>query len=411
MLSTIVTAVEPIFKQWYSSSYKTMFYRDRPAMGMIARERAGGEQVKQAIKIAQGAGQSATYQNADTNTSLSTRRPFLGDWGKDYSLAKVQNDLIELSENNKGAIVKALVDETETAVEALALRFERDLFRSGYGELGTVASGQGTTTITLTLRADAQNFFPSQVLVAASGVGSGTLRSAGATAVLTGVDRDAGTISSGSNFTAQIAALAANDILFQQGDRSNVASPTPLKVVGFSGWLPLVAPVGGDNFFGVDRSIDPTSLAGVRVDGRGKPVSQAIYDLAVRIGENGGAPDVAFASFDDFGKLATELENRAVYDNIMGAGLTISYEAITIAGPKGRIKVFPDTFCPADRLFVITKRDWTIYCGGGADPMYPSLKGVSLLDVYNDDAVQLRHKTLAQLMCAAPGHSGVAQRQ
>jgi hypothetical protein len=410
MLATITAAIEPIFKQWYAKSYVNMFYRDRPLMGMIAKERAGGEQVKQPIKITQGAGQSATYTNADTNTSLSNRRPFFADWGKDYSLAKVQNDLIELSESNTGAIVKALADETESAVEALALRFERDCFRSGYGDLGVVSVTPAALALTLTLRADAQNFFAGQVLVAAPAVNTGVLISGGATAVVSSVDRDAGIVYSATNWVAQIAALVATNVLFQQGDRTSAATPVPLKVVGLGGWLPLVAPVSGDSFFGVDRSLDPVSLAGVRVPGIGKPVSQAIYDLAVRIGENGGSPDLAFVSFTDFGYLATELENRAVYDNIQGAGLTISYEAISIAGPKGRIKVFPDTFCPMDRLFVITKRDWTIYCGGGANPMYPSLKGVSLLDVYNDDAVQIRHKTLAQLMCAAPGHSGVAQR-
>lgn len=410
MLSTIVTNIEPIFKQWYVASQANMFYRDRPAMGMIAKERAGGEQVKQPIKIAQGAGQSATYTNADANTSLATRRPFFADWGKDYSLAKVQNDVIELSQDNRGAIVKALADETETAVEALALRFERDLFRSGYGDLGVVAS-VSTTTVTLTLRADAQNFFPGQVVVASTAVNTGVLLNSGATAVVSAVDRDAGTVSSASNWTTQIAALVATSVLFQQGDRTSAATPSPLKVVGFSGWLPLTAPTPGDNFFGVDRSLDPVALAGVRVPAIGKPVSQSIYDLAVRIGENGGTPDTCFVSYDDFGTLTTELDNRAIYENIQGAGITISYEAVTVAGPKGKIKVFPDTFCPADRLFVITRRDWTIYCGGGANPMYPSLKGVTLLDVYNDDSVQIRHKTLAQLMCAAPGHSGVAQRR
>lgn len=409
MIAEIVANAEPIYKQWYSKSYENMFYRDRPAMGMIAKERAGGEQVKQPIKIAQGAGQSATYANADTNTSLATRRPFLGDWGKDYSLAKVDNTLIQLSENTAGAVVKMLADETETAIDALANRFEQDVFRSGYGDRGVVLSGQATATITLTIRSDAQNFFPSQVLVAAPAVNTGVLLNAGATAVVSGVDRDAGTLTSAANWTAQIAGLIATSVLFQQGDRQSAATPTPFKVVGFAGWLPLVAPVGGDSFFGVDRSIDAVALAGVRVPGIGKPISQAIYDLAVRIGENGGSPDTCFLSFDSFGKLATELDNRAVYENIQGAGITVMYEAITVAGPKGRIKVFPSTFCQTDRLFVVTKRDWTIYCGGGANPMFPALQGVSLLDVSNADAVQIRHKTLAQLMCAAPGHSGVSQ--
>ena len=408
MIADIVANVEPIYKQWYASSYENMFYRDRPAMGMIAKERAGGEQVKQPIKVSQGPGQSATFSNAQGNVALAVRRPFLGDWGLDYSLARVSNTLIELSQDNKGAIVKALADETETAVDALAQRFEHDMFRSGYGDLGVVAS-VSTTTVTLTLRADAQNFFPGQVVVASTAVNTGVLDNSGATAVVSAVDRDAGTVSSASNWTAQIAALAATHVLFQQGDRTSAATPSPLKVVGFAGWLPLTAPTGGDNFFGVDRSLDPVSLAGVRVDGRGKAISQAIYDLAVRIGENGGSPDTCFISFDAFGKLAVELDNRAVYDNIQGAGITVSYEAITIAGPRGRIRVFPSTYCPMDRTFVLTKRDWTIYCGGGANPMYPSLKGVSLLDVSNADQVEVRHKTLAQLMCAAPGHSGVSQ--
>lgn len=410
MIAEIVTNIEPIFKQWYSSSYENMFYRDRPAMGMISKERAGGEQVKQPIKIAQGPGQSATFSNAQGNVGLSVRRPFLGDWGKDYSLARVDNTLIELSENNKGAIVKAFADETESAVDALAQRLEHDLFRSGYGDCGVVSTVV-TTTVTLTLRADAQNFFPGQVLVAATAVNSGVLLNAGATALVSAVDRDAGTVLSATNWTAQIAALAATNVLFQQGDRQSAATPTPFKVVGFAGWLPLTAPAGGDNFFGVDRSLDPVALAGVRVSGIGKPVSQAIYDLAVRIGENGGAPDICFLSFDTFGRLATELDNRATYENIQGAGITILYEAITVAGPKGRIKVFPSTFCPMDRLFVLTKRDWTLYCGGGSNPMFPSLKGVSMLDVSNADATEIRHKTLAQLMCSAPGHSGVSQLQ
>jgi hypothetical protein len=408
MIADIVANVEPIYKQWYASSYENMFYRDRPAMGMIAKERAGGEQVKQPIKVSQGPGQSATFTNAQGNVGLAVRRPFLGDWGLDYSVARVSNTLIELSQDNKGAIVKALADETETAVDALAQRFEHDMFRSGYGDCGVIST-VATTLITLTLRADAQNFFPGQVLVASTAVNTGVLLNAGATALVSSVDRDAGTVTSATNWATQIAAIAATNVLFQQGDRTSAATPSPLKVVGFAGWLPLTAPVGGDSFFGVDRSLDPVSLAGVRVDGRGKAISQAIYDLCVRIGENGGSPDTCFISFDSFGKLAVELDNRAIYDNIQGAGITISYEAITVAGPKGRVRVFPSTYCPMDRTFVLTKRDWTIYCGGGANPMYPSLKGVSLLDVSNADSTEVRHKTLAQLMCAAPGHSGVSQ--
>lgn len=409
MLTDIVANIEPIFKQWYVKSEENMMYRDRPAMGMIQKERAGGEQIKQPIKISQGPGQSTSFANAQTNVGLAVRRPFLGDWGLDYSLARVNGNLIDLSQDNKGAIVKALADETETSMDAISQRLERDLFRAGFGACGVIASGQGTATITLTNRADTQNFFPAQVLVGASTEGASALRNGGATIAVLSVDRDAGTVTAAAAWTGSIAALAAGDFLFQQGDRQDAATPARLRVTGFSGWLPLVAPTAGDSFFGVDRSTDTVALAGVRVNGVGKPVSQALYDLAVRIGENGGSPDTAFVSFDSFGKLVTELDNKVVYDTVQGDGITIMFEAITVSGPKGKIRVFPSTYCPMDRLFVLTKRDWTLYCGGAANPIYPALKGVSLLDVSNADSVELRHKVLAQLMCAAPGRSGVSQ--
>lgn len=409
MLADITTAIEPIYKQWYSKSYENMMYRDRPVMGMIAKLKAGGEQIKQPIKIGQSAAQSSTFATAQGNVGLANRKAFLGDWGYDVSIARVPTNLIDLSESDKGAVVKALADETETAMDAIAQRLERDLFRMGFGYCGEVASGQATPTIVLTQRSDTQNFFPGQVLQAAQDENSGALRNAGATATVLSVDRDAGTVTATGNWTAAIAALVAGDVLFQAGDRQNAATPTPLRVVGFAGWLPLTAPTAGDSFFGVDRSIDPVALAGVRVSGIGKPISQAIYDLAVRIGENGGAPDICFCSFDAFGKLETELDQKAEYENLQGSGITVYFDAISLAGPKGRIKVFPSTYCPMDRLFVLTKRDWTLYCGGADDPIRPSLRNGTFLDVGNADSVEQRFKVLAQMMCAAPGRSGVAQ--
>ena len=93
MLSDITASIEPIYKQWYVKTYENMMYRDRPAMGMIQKERAGGEQIKQPIKISQGPGQSTSFTNAQTNVGLAVRRPFLGDWGLDYSLARVSGNV------------------------------------------------------------------------------------------------------------------------------------------------------------------------------------------------------------------------------------------------------------------------------------------------------------------------------
>lgn len=408
MHADITTNIEPLFKQWYSDTYETLFYRNHPAHGLIAKEHAEGEQVKQPIKIAPGAGTSAAYATAYANASSSVRRGFLGDWYEDHSVATIKKTPIELSGSNKGAVLKLFTDEVESEVTALGNRLEADLFRSGYGELGIVSSGQGTPTITLTARADTQKFFVGQVVVASSSLSGAALRNSGASIVVTGVDRDAGTVTAGGNWTASIAALAAGDYLFQQGDRQDAASPAALKVVGFAGWLPLTAPGGSDSFMGVNRSIDTTALAGVRTDGRGAPVTQAMFELAVRIAENGGTPDTAFVSYDTFLKLGNEFGNKVNWTDVKGEGISYGFRAIEIVGPGGPINVLSSSFCPTDRLYVLTKRDWTVYCGHGSQPMFANNDG-QYIERFDADSVVVRHKTLAQLMCAAPGRSGVSR--
>src|SRR5581483_9521973 len=93
------------------------------------------------------------------------------------------------------------------------------------------------------------------------GTGGGGLRSAGATVTITGLNRSTGTLTASGNWTAGIAAVAAGDYLFPQGDYNNVM-PGAL-----GGWL--TTPGGGDSFYGVNRNADVTRLAGLIQTGAG----------------------------------------------------------------------------------------------------------------------------------------------
>ena len=70
-----------------------------------------------------------------------------------------------------------------------------------------------------------------------------------------------------------------------------------LKVSGLEAWLPPAPPVlGADNFFGVDRGVDPTRLAGIR-GVFNATIEQTLIATASLIGREGGRPDYCFYEF------------------------------------------------------------------------------------------------------------------
>ena len=83
------------------------------------------------------------------------------------------------------------------------------------------------------------------------------LRASGASITITGVDRDLGVLTFAS--TAAITGLTNADSIFANGDYT--AANDKLKCSGLLDWIPSTTP-SATTFFGVDRSTDPTRLAG-----------------------------------------------------------------------------------------------------------------------------------------------------
>ena len=119
------------------------------------------------------------------------------------------------------------------------------LYGNGGGARGEIAAITAGGVVTLANSSDIVFFERDMMLQAKAddGTGAGAIRAG--TDTIASVDRSAGT------FTLTGAAVPAGwvvgDFMFQQGDIANV-------VTGLKGWLPTVAPVAGDAFFGLDRS-------------------------------------------------------------------------------------------------------------------------------------------------------------
>jgi hypothetical protein len=399
-----MTKYAPALKQYYSNTrVENMVYRDHPFMAMLAKdENFYGKNLPLPIIIGTPQRRSASFAIAKANGSSSTLRDFLLLRKKDYSLASIDNETAEASENDKGAFLKALTVETDGAFQAASISMASSLFRDGSGAIGQIATG-GITGAVVTL-ADVEeivNFEIGMTVQFAAAKSTGALRSTGSTLEIIAVDRDLGKITFSANVST-LADVVALDFLFAEGDRNE-------KLSGLDAWLPYVAPTLGDSFFGIDRSVDPVRLAGVRIDGTAMPVEEAFIKGGARVNREGGNPDIALCSYNRWEQLNKALGSKVQYNVTQAYGRAdIGFQGIAVKTNKGIMNVVADPFCPDDKGYLLTSKSWKLYSLKKAIRIL-DLDGNKMLRDGNSDSVELRIGGYSQLGCNAPGHNGVIQ--
>lgn len=210
----------------------------------------------------------------------------------DYSIATIDNQTMLASKTDKMSFLEGAKLVIDGAIRSITNSVASSLFRSGTGSIGKIATisttgaGPYTSTIALSNANDIVQFEVNMYLVATATDGG-----AASSDVLqiTKVNRSTGVITCSSAASPSVT-WAAGAFLVVQGDLN-------LKPKGLAAWLPATAPTTGDNFFGVDRSVDPTRLAGVRYDGSAQSVEEAIIDASALLAREGGKPNVLITNF------------------------------------------------------------------------------------------------------------------
>jgi hypothetical protein len=400
MASLDMTSFAGALKEHYAGQVvQNMVYKNNPWLAMVSKyEKFGGKNYPLPLIYGNPMGRAATFATAQANKTASKIVEFLLTRKQDYALASISNEVLEASMGNANAFMEAATCEIDGAINAAARSLAISMFGTGSGTIGSIASSSfGVTTITLNNVNDITNFEVGMVLKAATTEAATTLRSGSVT--IAGVDRDAGTLTATANWSTGIAAIAQNDYLVVEGDATN-------KIKGLQAWLPYVAPTGGDNFFGVDRSVDPSRLAGIRQDGSSKPIEEALIDVSARLGREGGSPDTCFLDFSQYANLEKALGSKVQYINEKVAD--IGFAGLQIQGPKGVIKVFADQNCPSGYGFVLTKDTWKLYSLGAAPKILDS-DGMKMLREASADSVEVRVGYYAQLGCNAPGYNAIVK--
>jgi hypothetical protein len=375
---------------------KNMVYKNNPLHALIGKdEKFGGLNMPLPLIYGNPQGRSATFSNALAQKTNSLVKAFTLTRVKDYSLANIDNEVMEASHGDSNAFMKAATTEIDGAINSITRSLAISEYRNGTGSIGVIGT-LSTNTITLASISDVTNFEVGQTVGASSADGSGTRT--GTTTIAT-IDRNLGKVVLTS--AAAITSLAAGDYLFVAGDQN-------AKLSGLDAWIPMPGVLTSTSFFGVDRTVDSVRLAGVSKDySSNANIEENLVDLSSAIGREGGFPDHCFMDFENYAALEKALGSKVQYVNLK-SDAEVGFEGIRIHGTKGPISVVPDQNCQGDRFYMLQMDTWKVYSLGMAPKLLKS-DGLEFLRVSSADAVEVRAGYYAQMGCVAPGWNGVGK--
>ena len=358
-----------------------------------------------------------------TNSPISptVSRAFRVQLASDYAATYIDELTMRKAANDRGAFVNARQFEIDGILRELGNSMAHALYRAGDG---TIARGDGAysvagNVVTVLNRPDTKFVNLGQVLdfiPNSAGAPSGAFRVvATQRAVVTSIDEDAGQFTCAVDVTgAALTALSTNytgitntDWIAPVGEYNQnftVVNSGVGKIHGLAAWIPLTAPSGGDNFWGVDRSIHKTRLAGNRLNDPTAPAEDSIMALGEVMKDRGARPDIVLVSARQFTKISKRMNAKVELDTT-GGDATYGYMRFYVATSAGILPVYADSDCPEDRGYILTMRTWAIKHLGLAEITRGD--GLSALRRPGQDAIEIRAVYYAQLVCYAPGDNGV----
>lgn len=399
MSAATPTTHEAILKTIYpQSDIERMMYDGNTLYAMLPKKYDFyGNQMHRALRIASTAGRSSTFLNAKNNKKASTMKKLLIDTVEDYSLYSVDGKLVRQTSNSKGALIKALTEEVDSAMDAMNRSFGFGVYLNKGGAIGNLTSSATLTATSFTLNDinDVVKFEVGQKLQFSATDGTSGSVKAGNVEV-TGVARETGVITVTPALSTGVPTIAVSDYIFFDGDFGE-------RMSGLAGWIPSTAPTAGDSFFGLDRSTDPSRMAGVRVDGTTRQIEEALK-LALQVGlRNGCRVDKIFMNDRDFLNFDLALGSNKKY--VEGTVAKVGFTGIQLVGYGSKpVEVYSDFNCPINVVYGLTMNTWSVE-GPGQFPFIDVEDKLQMLREESADAYAGQIKSYHQMICTSPGRS------
>jgi hypothetical protein len=219
----------------------------------------------------------------------------------------------------------------------------------------------GVVTITLSNAQNIVAFEVGMTLVASATDGGAPSTDSIA---ITSVNRSSGVIIGNASTGGALSGnWAVNSFLTVQGDLPAGGATTTgsfLALSGLAAWIPVVSPSLSDNFWGVNRSADPTRLAGIRYDARAFTIEEGMTNALALLNREGGKPDLCIIDFASYAALVNSLGAKVQYVQVKHDEVEVAFEGITFQSAYGRVTVLADRSCPPQTAYLLTMDTWKL---------------------------------------------------
>lgn len=388
-----------------------LILNDFPTFGMIKKVNDFvGENYQFALSGAGGQGISPDFASAIANSTASNDLKPIIYRAQMYGYATVTREALLACAGVKGGYI----DLAKKIKKDLDRGFKRGvaglLFGDGGGAFGRIDATTNLASTTLKLRdPNSVVFFEKGMRLELSAT-NGTTGAVRAGTVLTvmAVDRDNGWLTVDANISTSIATATVNDWVFVAGYHAN--SYGQRVMLGIPSWVTRVAPTPGENFNGIDRSVDAFRFAGIRYLGGGASIKQAILLGLTKAGREGANPRTLGLNPMDLGAFADSLDNKADTVRLKASGAEVGYDAITIVSPtqNGKISVYGDASIPVGEAWALDLGDFEVktltQTGKFPEIIQMPGEGGYLERIANADKYAIREGGFANLICRNPAN-------
>ena len=407
MAASTTANVPELLKSIWDDEVTDYQYEDEVFYGKIEKD-TSWDGISQIItcKIGNGGGHSAKFGNAKANKGPSTFKKMTIETKDNFALWSVDNKLITLTRNQRGALMKALQEATEGAQNKFKRRTVRALWGNGGGAIGKVSS-ISTVYLTLDDRFDIRNFDIGDVCDFANDNGyTATAGTFGFTRTVVGLDEDTGIVEFDQTL-ATIVGLGAGDFVFIDGDYAAVMNGVPSYITPTA---PGVSSIP-TTIHGMVRTTWPQRLAGHRFAGDQNQVPEEIMNaLTEAFIRNCKTTDI-FMRPGLFNEFAQGLESRRQRPSEEKIG-RVGYTGIEVTSQSGKtVKCWGDpsirkTPAGAEPVYGLNMDGWVLH-SAEAYPMWLTADEKKFMTEENANAKEGRVGGYAEAYTNAPGENWV----
>lgn len=404
---------------------KDLVYKENPFLALVPKNESpdgfAGKYIPVPLEYGTPQGRSHTFANAQSQQTATSLASFFVFVIADYQLVTITNLLMEQTKSNAGAFVDAAKLQMDGGFRNITNNLAQELFGSGTATRGSSTSASSQTsatpnvvTITLSNSNNIVAFEVGMTIVASATDGGAPSADA---IILSSVNRSTGVIigslAAGGAMSGNWAIGSGIAYLTVQGDLPAAGATNTgsyLALSGLAAWLPVTSPASNDNFWGVNRSADPTRLAGCRFNAQAFTIEEGMTNALAFLNREGGKPDLCVMDFASYAALVNALGAKVQYVQVKHDEVEVAFEGITFQSAYGRVTVLADRSCPPQTAYLLTMDTFKLRSLGKVPHILTyGMEGLEGLRVGNADALEIRIGYYGNLICSAPGWNCVVQ--